>query len=289
MGGYDIAIAANVLHATRNIRHTLRNTKATLRKNGLLILNEISASSLFTHLTFGLLEGWWLYEDPGLRIPGCPGLSPQIWQSELENAGFRSILFPEPETHELGLQIIVAESDGVVRQKREEQGIAFVDTDSEKSDGRMESNNEARPTKEAAFGGAAVSDQMVEDYVRMIIKESISEALKLEERRIQDDRSFSDYGVDSIVAVNLVNQINRKCRIVLPTTVLFDYSNVNQLTRHITKNHRDALIAAYQNNAPLHGAHGRSSGETISGATRKKDYFAVDRLAGSKINRFLAL
>ena len=73
--GYDLVIAANVLHATRNIRRTLRNAKATLRTNGVLLLNEMSGSSLFTHLTFGLLEGWWLYEDETLRIPGCPALS----------------------------------------------------------------------------------------------------------------------------------------------------------------------------------------------------------------------
>ena len=65
---YDLVIAANVLHATKNIRHTLRNAKATLRKHGLLVLNEMSTKNLFCHLTFGLLEGWWLYEDEALRI-----------------------------------------------------------------------------------------------------------------------------------------------------------------------------------------------------------------------------
>ena len=59
---YDLVIAANVLHATKNIRHTLRNAKALLRPNGLLLLNELNTKSLFTHLTFGLLEGWWRYE-----------------------------------------------------------------------------------------------------------------------------------------------------------------------------------------------------------------------------------
>ncbi|MCP4400780.1 MAG: SDR family NAD(P)-dependent oxidoreductase, partial [bacterium] len=52
-GEYDLVIAANVLHATRNIRQTLRNAKAALRSNGVLLLNELSANSLFTHLTFG--------------------------------------------------------------------------------------------------------------------------------------------------------------------------------------------------------------------------------------------
>src|SRR5262249_29201288 len=49
---YDFVIAANVLHATPDIRETLRNTKAALNNQGILLLNEISNWSLFTHLTF---------------------------------------------------------------------------------------------------------------------------------------------------------------------------------------------------------------------------------------------
>ena len=74
-GTYDLLIASNVLHATKNIRHTLRHIKAALQKHGLLLLNELTRNTLFAHLTFGLLEGWWLYEDPAIRIPGCPGVS----------------------------------------------------------------------------------------------------------------------------------------------------------------------------------------------------------------------
>ena len=117
-GGYDLVVAANVLHATKNIRQTLRNTKAALKKNGWLILNEISGNSLFTHLTFGLLEGWWRYEDPELRIPGCPGLAPETWQTILESEGFQSIFFPAQAEHQFGQQIVVAESNGIIRQKQ---------------------------------------------------------------------------------------------------------------------------------------------------------------------------
>ncbi len=115
-GGYDIVIAANVLHATKNIRQTLRNAKAALKKNGLLLLLELSSKSLFHHLTSGLLRGWWLYRDQGLRIPGCPALFPKTWQEVLEIEGFGSVSFPAQESHDLGYQVIVAQSDGVVRQ-----------------------------------------------------------------------------------------------------------------------------------------------------------------------------
>src|SRR5262249_42903395 len=73
-GAFDLVIAANVLHATSNIRHALRNAKAALKKHGLLLLNEMSANTLFSHLTYGLLDGWWSYDDAELRLPGCPGL-----------------------------------------------------------------------------------------------------------------------------------------------------------------------------------------------------------------------
>jgi acyl transferase domain-containing protein/acyl carrier protein len=116
-GTFDIVIAANVLHATRNIRQTMRNAKAALRQNGLLLLNEIAGNSLFAHLTFGLLKGWWLYEDPTLRIPGSPGLYPEGWKKVLEEEGFHSIKFPVQKAHVVGQQIVMACSNGVIRQQ----------------------------------------------------------------------------------------------------------------------------------------------------------------------------
>jgi 2-polyprenyl-3-methyl-5-hydroxy-6-metoxy-1,4-benzoquinol methylase len=69
-GRYDILFATNVLHATRDMAATLANCKALLRPGGLLLANELTAKTAFLTLTFGLTEGWWLYDDATLRIPG---------------------------------------------------------------------------------------------------------------------------------------------------------------------------------------------------------------------------
>ncbi|HXO67942.1 MAG TPA: SDR family NAD(P)-dependent oxidoreductase, partial [Bradyrhizobium sp.] len=114
LGGYDLVIAANVLHATRDIRRTLRHASALLRRNGLLVLNEMSRNSLFAHLTFGLLEGWWLYEDSASRLPGGPALGPEQWQTVLTEEGFRSVSFPAKDTHRFCQQIVVAERDETI-------------------------------------------------------------------------------------------------------------------------------------------------------------------------------
>ncbi|MEE6265608.1 SDR family NAD(P)-dependent oxidoreductase [Streptomyces diastatochromogenes] len=115
-GGFDIVVAANVLHATANIRRTLRNAKAALRDGGWLVLNELSQFDVFSHLTFGLLEGWWLSEDTALRIPGSPALSPDGWREVLRGEGFATVASVLPQAAELGQQIIAAESDGTARQ-----------------------------------------------------------------------------------------------------------------------------------------------------------------------------
>jgi polyketide synthase PksN len=319
-GGYDIAIASNVLHATKNIRQTLRNTKATLKYNGLLLLNELSVNSLFTHLTFGLLEGWWLYEDPELRIPGCPSLSPRTWQEVLEHEGFRSVFFPAQEAHGLGQQIVAAESDGVVRQgggtpalldhamgdlsvKNQKlqnpnykgdgtpslSGIPNYNVPNYKPNGLRASRQYHSYSSHSPIStpGVGVTDKMVEDYVRTIIRESIAETLKMAEERIQDDRSFSEIGVDSIIAVNLVNLINKQCKITLQTTVLFDYNNVDRLTQHIIREHQSTLIYSLQEKEPaLEGTGIETRGEAIPATLEKQDHTYPNINRRMKKNRF---
>jgi polyketide synthase PksN len=288
-GGYDLTIAANVLHATKNIRYTLRNAKTTLKRNGLLLLNEISGNALFTHLTFGLLKGWWLYEDAELRIPGCPGLSPQTWQAVLEDEGFRSVFFPVEAAHELGQQIIVSESDGIVRQKKQvkmnietKAGRSLTSQDLSQ---RIAAQEQQPAIKNVVPRGDSVTDQMIEDHVRTVIKESVAEALKMEEEQIQDDRSFSEYGVDSIIVVNLVNLINQQFCITLQTTVLFDYNNVDQLTKHIIREHQLTLISSLQETMSVIETSIDSRREAIPAPVWKKenlDHSTNRRLPGSR-------
>ncbi|ETR65707.1 MAG: hypothetical protein OMM_13840, partial [Candidatus Magnetoglobus multicellularis str. Araruama] len=80
-----------MFHATRNIEQTLSNIKRLLKTNGLLLLNEVTQKDPFTTMTFGLTEGWWLFDDHQLRIPGSPVLTEQSWQTVLESCGFHHV------------------------------------------------------------------------------------------------------------------------------------------------------------------------------------------------------
>ncbi len=223
---FDLALATNVLHATKNIRQTLRNVKATLRQGGGLFLNEMLVNPLCLHLTFGLLDGWWRFEDDPLRLPGSPGIASDTWRRILGEEGFAAVAFPAATAHPLGQQIIVAESDGVVWQQP-----AIVSS---------VNLTEAAPVP----AKQPVSGVMVqEENVRAIVRRCIAEALKIDQAEIRDDRAFSEYGVDSIIAVQLTNRLNALCGTALQTTVLFDYTTIDRLTRHLTETH-GALFAA---------------------------------------------
>ena len=71
--------------------------------------------------------------------------------------------------------------------------------------------------------------------------EKLSAALKVPASRIATDESFSDYGVDSITGIKLVELINEILGIDLETTSLFDHSSVGELTRFIVSAYGDAV------------------------------------------------
>ncbi len=234
LGEYDLVIAANVLHATKNVRHVLQNVKATLKRNGLLVLNEINAGNLFSHLTFGLLEGWWLSEDQVLRLPGSPALSAASWEHVLVSEGFKRPVFPAQTAHELGQQIVITAGDGMIKRE------SVYETPHPGQEKVVQGSERARQ-RGGNRQGETADGQVNRERVKDLIRTSIAEVLKMEEGEIREDTGFAEYGVDSIIAVNLVGLLNKRLNIDLPTTVLFDYPSVDKLSRHIAEKHSSEL------------------------------------------------
>jgi len=86
---YDVVIAANVLHATRDIIRTVRHARSLLRPGGFLIGVEVTGNMLRETGLMAGLEGWWMGIDDG-RFP-LPGISVQAWDKLLSANGFSGI------------------------------------------------------------------------------------------------------------------------------------------------------------------------------------------------------
>lgn len=232
-GSYDVVLATNVLHATRSIRNTLRNTKAALAGNGLLLLNEISRKEVFQSLVFGLIDGWSLSEDEELRIQGSPGLYPDTWQRLLEETGFHSVSFPVASTHEYGNQIILANSDGLIRQPRPESVHPAAESEGSAHSAPQDSAREvhrlvAAPPTPSVMPGA-------DERIQRLVLSSLAQVLSVSEDSIQTDVAFSDYGVDSILGVKFINAIGEGLGQSINTAILFDYSSVERLSSYLAE------------------------------------------------------
>lgn len=226
---YDIVLATNVLHATDDIRNTLVNVKSVLKKNGVILINEISTKSLFFHMGFALLDGWWLYNDPELRIEGCPGLAPETWNEILISEGFEDVTFPANIAHDLGQQIIVAQSDGVVLRKVEE------------SIEEKQEVIEVLETKKQLTKTVITTEKILED-INNTIKTSFSDLLKIPLEKLKNTTPLLDYGLDSILAVKLVKSLNQSLEIKLESSKLFEYDTIHKLSEYIVEQYYSETI-----------------------------------------------
>ncbi|SEF27498.1 Methyltransferase domain-containing protein, partial [Variovorax sp. NFACC28] len=236
VGRYDVVIATNVLHATREIRRTVRNTKALLKANGVVLINEMSSNSLFLQLTFGLLEGWWLSEDVPLRIPGSPALTPQAWRRLLEAQGFVDVRHPAALAHGLGQQILVGRSDGVVRQH-----AAVAATPSRRTPA-LEAALPPAPVRTAAAAKAATGDTLEQTLQSSLVR-GVSELLKLKAEEVDPEAELSEFGFDSITLTAFANVINEKYALELTPTVFFEHPTLARLSGHLLREHGAELAS----------------------------------------------
>ncbi|MGD0096268.1 MAG: SDR family NAD(P)-dependent oxidoreductase [Terracidiphilus sp.] len=271
LGSYDLVIASNVLHATRNIRQTIRNAKALLQSGGYLLLNEIGTKSLSAHLTFGLLDGWWLFEDARLRIRNCPALSPSNWKRVLEEEGFRPVQFPAEEAHDLGYQIVFAPSDGIVRQKRRVAAAAPPS----KLPVPLQLTEPIRDVSPTA-----VSSSNVDAHIRTIILESLSSVLKVNREEIDADTAFSDYGIDSILGVKFIEGVNKCLSIGLNTAVIFEHSSLDRLSKHVTETYRSQIESSLRQEV---GARVEAAKTLAAPLSRNDDTRTQVRPAGRRV------
>ena len=97
--GYDIVLASNVLHATRDLKETLKNCRRCLAPDGLLMFLEVTWRRAALDNVFGLLPGWWRFSDEEIRKRSAL-LSRSEWESLLGECGYREtaslISSPDP-------------------------------------------------------------------------------------------------------------------------------------------------------------------------------------------------
>lgn len=92
-GYYHTIISTNCIHATHDITKSTSNIKKMFRPGGFLTLAELTLSLHWYELVFGLLEGWWLFDDGRKHA-----LADEVfWEERLKRAGFQDIAWTRSE------------------------------------------------------------------------------------------------------------------------------------------------------------------------------------------------
>ncbi|WKB55884.1 thioester reductase domain-containing protein [Eleftheria terrae] len=221
-GAYDLVVATNVLHATPDIAQTLRNAKALLKPGGHLLINELLQVRLFTHLTFGLLDGWWLHADSPRRLPGSPLLSREGWRAALAEAGF--VVLPQAggDDDRLGQGVIVAVSDGCITQPAAVRPPAA-----------------ALPAATALPVPAQPAADLRQRCLQWLAA-LVGRTLKLPPQRLDPQEPLGSYGVDSILVIGLTKALREALGVPLPNATLFEHRSLAALADHLLASHREA-------------------------------------------------
>ena len=168
------------------------------------------------------------------------------YRKSLERKGFYSINIPE------GMKaismVIGSDSEQVAVMKCSDSILSYfgyhADTEegiteplSDKAEEAQEVvtdndiRNEAVETRSES--AARTNDNALYDRVYGIIIDTIVDILGVDASSIEKNKQFSEYGIDSITGLEFVKSINEKLGLAMRTTIVFDYGNVDALTKYI--------------------------------------------------------
>lgn len=237
-GEFDLIIATNVLHATANINNTVKNAKVLLKNSGWLILNENTKVEEVATLTFGLLDGWWLFEDESSRMKGSPLLNNPMWRKLLLEEGYRNIKhFGQPDQEDIYLHqnVIISESDGEVKLPVKKEAVKGpVIKPLKEVEGDLV--NQSLP-----FNNDQKDNRNTEQFVETAILDCLAAVLKINKGELDINTPYKEYGVDSILSGQIISKINEKLGIELNSTALFNYPTTLKLKEYIFKQYHNQI------------------------------------------------
>ncbi|MDG4810844.1 SDR family NAD(P)-dependent oxidoreductase [Micromonospora sp. WMMD1120] len=257
-GGIDVVVATNVLHATSDVRRTVANLCRLLRPGGWLVLNELSTTVDVIAMIVGQLDGWWRYEDADLRLPYSPVVPVDGWRDVLRDAGLTDVLVlgPPPRPGRgVGQNVVIAQQPAAVAGA---EPAAPAET--------------TAPPVRVVATAAPVATTEPGTGVREQIRACLALALETDAAHLADDTPFAEYGVDSLIAAELVNRINDALGTGLRTPDLYAHITVGDLAAHVLRTHPTAASRPVGQTppdpAPVHRPAPTPSGAVVEPADR---------------------
>lgn len=235
---FDLVVAANAIHATRDLRETLAHVRSLLAPGGVFLLFEATEHLAWFDMTTSLVEGWGRFED-NLRHDN-PLLSAEQWQELLQISGFeKTETWPEAGSpaKALGQHIIIAQA--TLAGEGREEGPA-VEFDPVSRPGQTQAGDNSHASRSEEFMTqliAALPDERKELLVNFV-RTHVAKILRLPATPPVGRRErLLDLGLDSLMAVELRNRLRSGLGLEqsLPATLVFDYPTIEAIAGYLAK------------------------------------------------------
>ena len=96
LNNYHCVISTNCIHATRDLTLSARHMRQMLQVGGFVSLVEFTKNIYWFDLVFGLLDGWWLFEDGRKHVLA----SEWFWHNSMKSAGFKHVTWTDGRSEE---------------------------------------------------------------------------------------------------------------------------------------------------------------------------------------------
>ncbi|MGF7179798.1 beta-ketoacyl synthase N-terminal-like domain-containing protein [Tunturiibacter psychrotolerans] len=237
---FDVVVACNVLHATRNLDETINNVAKLLAPSGVLVLCEVTSPKSWIGFSYGLMEDWHRCNDE-LRQDG-PLLPREKWEKLLGSHGFEDIAsFPEAGSPAeiLGQHCIVGRAPSAYARGYDGHAPWMTDDPPDAHLAAADENSNRNSKGRAAefrhalrLSGPGEHRELLMEFVRShvmkVLRRDRSDPIERRQR-------LMDLGFDSLMAVELRNALSWELELpqTLPATLIFDYPNVEAIAEYL--------------------------------------------------------
>jgi acyl transferase domain-containing protein/SAM-dependent methyltransferase len=235
---FDVVVAVNVLHATRNLHETLEHVAWLLDGAGALVMCEATRHPAWLDVTTALISGWQRFQDD-LRTD-VPLIAPAAWERALRQHGFEEVTaLPEAGSPAeiLGQHVIVARGPAVTGCPPDAVALAATtDAPGGDDDDRPAPRGEVEDAAAFRTRLATLPESERHDTLAAFVRDRIVHVLRLDPAEPPDrQQRLMDLGIDSLMAVEFRNvlavglALERK----LPATLIFDYPTIDAVADYL--------------------------------------------------------
>ncbi len=235
---FDVVVASNVLHATRDLHETLDNVLSLLSPGGVLLLCEVTSARSWIEFSYGLIEDWHRFHD-GLR-QDTPLLSREIWEALLRSHGFEDVVaFPEAGSpaEVLGEHCLIARAPSSAQTSVSDREDAWIEEQSPASLSPSATAEGSRGRLEEFLQTLRQSpaNEQREQLVEFVRSRTMKVLRRDRSDPIDRRQRLMDLGIDSLMAVELRNTLSTELGLSrpLPATLIFDYPSVEAIADHL--------------------------------------------------------